>query len=210
MRIKNDTVFKHYIIPETMDLTNEQLGALIRKVMIDNDDKQGQQRYVDQDEEIIEYCKEKEEEWENDFKKMIKNPIVRSAYTILKGQVGKSERAFREAVKRTNDKKGENQNEETEEPIPRKKKPTKTTPTTEETKETITTKENGIIINWLDDGDVNVALTEEGQELAIDCSVQPQEVINYIIRMIRNKEIKKGDDISIDDICFRIDSERPF
>ena len=39
MRIKNDTCIKSYQLTNTMFLTNEEFGMLIRKLMIEDDEE---------------------------------------------------------------------------------------------------------------------------------------------------------------------------
>ena len=55
MRRKNDTLIKYFQLANTMFLTNEEFGALVRKIMIE-DDKNGI-RYENIDEETKEDLK---------------------------------------------------------------------------------------------------------------------------------------------------------
>lgn len=48
MRVKNDTCIKSYQLTNTMFLTNEEFGMLIRKLMIE-DDEEGFRYDVDKD-----------------------------------------------------------------------------------------------------------------------------------------------------------------
>ena len=92
MRVKNDTCIKSYQLTNTMFLTNEEFGMLIRKLMIE-DDEEGFRYDVDKDIKT-EYinC---EKTWLNEFEEAKKNnPILKQAYMILRGQTQKSRKAF--------------------------------------------------------------------------------------------------------------------
>ena len=93
MRIKNDTIIKYYQLPNTMYLTNEDFGILIRKIMME-DDKNGL-RYENIDEETKNDLEEFEQQWEFDYQEARKkNPMVAQASTTIRGQVKKSTKSF--------------------------------------------------------------------------------------------------------------------
>lgn len=97
MRVKNDTCIKSYQLTNTMFLTNEEFGMLIRKLMIE-DDEEGFRYDVDKDIKT-EYinC---EKTWLDEFEEAKKNnPILKQAYMILRGQTQKSRKAFEDLQK---------------------------------------------------------------------------------------------------------------
>ena len=97
MRVKNDTCIKSYQLTNTMFLTNEEFGMLIRKLMIE-DDEEGFRYDVDKDIKT-EYlnC---EKTWLNEFEEAKKNnPILKQGYMILRGQTQKSRKAFEDLQK---------------------------------------------------------------------------------------------------------------
>ena len=97
MRVKNDTCIKSYQLTNTMFLTNEEFGMLIRKLMIE-DDEEGFRYDVDKDIKT-EYlnC---EKTWLDEFEEAKKNnPILKQAYMVLRGQTIKSRKAFEDLQK---------------------------------------------------------------------------------------------------------------
>lgn len=93
MRIKNDTIIKYYQLPNTMFLTNEEFGILIRKIMME-DDKNGM-RYETCDEQAKEILEDFEQQWKYDYQEAVKkNPMVMAANSTLRGQVKKSTKSF--------------------------------------------------------------------------------------------------------------------
>ena len=114
MRIKNDTVIKSSKLADTAFLSNEEFGAIIRCVMINDDENE--QRYEYLDEETAEFLKEKENEWKKDLENLkAKNPMVRMAYTSVFGQVKHSRDAFYRKQDDYNKKDGKNQTDESDE-----------------------------------------------------------------------------------------------
>lgn len=93
MRVKNDTIIKWSNLAATMYLTNEEFGALIRNVMIEDDKDNLHHQFVP--EVALKFLKEKEEEWINDYSELNnKNPQLTQAFITVFGQVNHSHRAF--------------------------------------------------------------------------------------------------------------------
>ena len=93
MRIKNDTILKWRNLADTMYLSNEEFGALIRNVMIEDDTKDIRHDYIPKD--VLKYLLEKEEEWRKDFSELYsKNPQLIQAFITVYGQASHSHRAF--------------------------------------------------------------------------------------------------------------------
>ena len=125
MRRKNDTLIKYFQLANTMFLTNEEFGALVRKIMIE-DDKNGI-RYENIDEETKEDLKRLEKKWKEDFNNLRKkNPLVASGNASMSVQVKKSTKGFNDLVNKIENKKKTTAGTTTE---------TTTTKTTTETKE---------------------------------------------------------------------------
>lgn len=98
MRVKNDVCIKMYQLANTMFLSNEEFGLLVRKVMIDDD--VNNMRYENLDGSILSSYEEMEKAWEQKFEEMsAKSPIVSQAYNTLHGQTSQSRKAFNEKRK---------------------------------------------------------------------------------------------------------------
>lgn len=99
MRIKNDTIIKYYQLPNTMFLTNEEFGILIRKIMME-DDKDGL-RYETCDEDTRKDLEDFEQQWAFDYQEARKkNPMIAQANSTMRGQVKKSTKSFYDMQKR--------------------------------------------------------------------------------------------------------------
>ena len=93
MRRKNDVVIKYYQLANTMFLSNEEFGVLIRKIIMD-DDTSGI-RYENLDEDTVQDLKDMEQEWKFDYQEARrKNPMLGAANSMLHGQVKNSKDAF--------------------------------------------------------------------------------------------------------------------
>lgn len=104
MRRKNDTLIKYFQLANTMFLTNEEFGALVRKIMIEDD--KNEIRYENIDEETKEDLKRLEKQWKEDFKNLKKkNPLVASANASMSIQVKKSTKSFNDLVNKIENKK---------------------------------------------------------------------------------------------------------
>lgn len=95
MREKQDSLFKSNILNKTSHLTREQFGILITIAMIE-DDKLTEKRYEDIDDIFLESYIKKEEEWKNEFDKIINDPILMNAYNIIFGSAKKSRKGYNE------------------------------------------------------------------------------------------------------------------
>ena len=136
MRRKNDTLIKYFQLANTMFLTNEEFGALVRKIMIEDD--KNEIRYENIDEETKEDLKRLEKQWKEDFKNLKKkNPLVASANASMSIQVKKSTKSFNDLVNKIENKKKTTETK-TEETTAGKTTGTTTTETT--TTETTTTE----------------------------------------------------------------------
>lgn len=92
-RIKNDTCIKAYQLINTMELTNEEFGLLIRKILIEDDNKET--RFENINEVIKKAYLKKEEKWLKEFDEMIENKThIISSYGTILGQTTKSRKAF--------------------------------------------------------------------------------------------------------------------
>lgn len=108
MRIKKDSLIKYIQLANTMYLTNEEFGALIRKTMLD-DDTNGY-RYENLDDETVSDLKEFEQQWLYDYQRLRKkNPMVAGANATIGSQVKHSTKAFYEQQERINKKKDEDE-----------------------------------------------------------------------------------------------------
>lgn len=93
MRKKNDTLIKYFQLANTMYLTNEEFGILIRKVML-NDDTTGT-RYENLDAESTADLKAIEKEWTEDYIRIRKNnPMIAQAFSGLSIQVNNSTKSY--------------------------------------------------------------------------------------------------------------------
>lgn len=112
MRIKKDSLIKYMQLANTMYLTNEEFGALIRKTMLD-DDTNGY-RYENLDDETVNDLKEFEQQWLYDYQRLRKkNPMVAGANATVGSQVKHSTKAFYDQQERINKNKEENGKPET-------------------------------------------------------------------------------------------------
>lgn len=92
-RIKNDTCIKAYQLINTMELTNEEFGLLVRKILIEDDNKET--RFETINEVIKKAYLRKEEKWLKEFDEMIENKAhIISSYCTMLGQTTKSRKAF--------------------------------------------------------------------------------------------------------------------
>ena len=116
MRVKNDTCIKWAKLAETMFLTNEEFGALIRNVMLADDENELRFLYLADD--TIEMLLKREKEWKEQFEKMQTiNPMVCMAYASVYGQVSHSHEAFKQKQSEYDEKDeekraGKNKNQE--------------------------------------------------------------------------------------------------
>ena len=93
LREKNDTILKMFILSDTMHLTNEEFGALIRKVMREDDRKD--KRYEELKGFVLNEFLKKEQEWEKSFNELTeKNKTMISAFSTVYGQANKSHNSF--------------------------------------------------------------------------------------------------------------------
>lgn len=93
LREKNDTILKMSVLSDTMHLTNEEFGALIRMVMTedDRDDK----RYNGMKGFVLNEFKKKEQEWEKSFEQLTENnKTLISAFSTVFGKADKSHTSF--------------------------------------------------------------------------------------------------------------------
>lgn len=103
MRIKNDTIIKWRNLKETMNLTNEEFGILIRNVMIEDDAKGI--RYEHIPERALKFYIKKEKEWIDEFDELCeKNPKLIQAFLTVFGQASHSHRAFDQKQKEYDEK----------------------------------------------------------------------------------------------------------
>lgn len=120
MRVKNDTCIKWSKLAETMFLTNEQFGALIRMVMIADDENQLRYKHLDDD--SIRDLIECEKEWSEQFEVLkTANPIMRMCYASVYGQVSHSHEAF-DKKQAEYDEKDNKEAEPPKKPKPKKEK----------------------------------------------------------------------------------------
>lgn len=99
MRIKKDTILKVNTLSATQHLTNEEYGALIRYIQI-QDDKDGY-RYESLQGIFLSAFQKWEKELSEDFeKKVLINPSILSAYSNIFKQVSHSRQKFEELQKR--------------------------------------------------------------------------------------------------------------
>ena len=121
MRIKNDTIIKWSNLAATMYLSNEEFGALIRNVMIEDDIKGIRHDYIPED--ALKFLKEKEEEWQKDFSELSsKNPQLIQAFITVFGQASHSHRAFDKLQEKYDTEDIENAKEENKKPKAEKPK----------------------------------------------------------------------------------------
>lgn len=115
MRKKNDTLIKYFQLANTMYLTNEEFGILIRKVML-NDDTTGI-RYENLDAESTADLKAIEKEWTEDYVRIRKNnPMIAQAFSGLSIQVNNSTKSYNLLRERLN--KDDDDDKETTEVTP--------------------------------------------------------------------------------------------
>ena len=93
MRQKNDTIIKYYQLANTMYLTNEEFGILIRKIMMEDDNKE--LRYENLDSDTAQDLRDMEQQWKFDYQEARKkNPMLGAANSTLHGQVKNSKDSF--------------------------------------------------------------------------------------------------------------------
>ena len=103
MRIKKDVLIKTYVLANTMHLTNEEFGALMRNVIIEEDTNDS--RYENVAELLLDIFKSKESEWKQDLEKLLTlNPTLVSAYSLVYGQAKNSRLSFEKLQDRYNEK----------------------------------------------------------------------------------------------------------
>lgn len=103
MRIKKDVLIKTYVLANTMHLTNEEFGALMRNVLIEEDTNDS--RYENVAELLLDIFKSKESEWKQDLEKLLTlNPTLVSAYSLVYGQAKNSRLSFEKLQDRYNEK----------------------------------------------------------------------------------------------------------
>lgn len=130
IRDKKDTIIKWVQLANTMYLSNEEFGALIRKTMIDDDQKG--LRYENLDEETLKEFLEYENQWSEDYKRLRKiNPLVGAANTTIGTQVKTSTKRFNDLKNRIennfNNDNDDNDDEQEESAKPKQETPVKTT-----------------------------------------------------------------------------------
>lgn len=93
LREKNDTILKMSVLSDTMHLTNEEFGALIRMVMTEDDREN--KRYDGMKGFVLNEFKKKEQEWEKSFEQLTKNnKTLISAFSTVFGKADKSHTSF--------------------------------------------------------------------------------------------------------------------
>ena len=103
MRRKSDILIKYFQLPNTMFLSHEALGLLVRRMIIETDVTG--LRYENLDEETANELRRMEQQWENDYQTFRKsNPMFIQAKSSLSVQVNKSNKAF-EALRQRLDEK---------------------------------------------------------------------------------------------------------
>lgn len=193
MRRKNDTLIKYFQLANTMFLTNEEFGALVRKIMIEDD--KNEIRYENIDEETKEDLKRLEKQWKEDFKNLKKkNPLVASANASMSIQVKKSTKSFNDLVNKI-----ENKKKTTETKTEEKKTGTTTgTTTTRTTTETTEQKD----YSYSEDG--YVILSEKAYEEIKKQELNAEDIEDY---MIANIEDFNNDYLTIADILAQYKGE---
>ena len=117
LRQKNDTLIKWFQLSQTIYLTNEEFGAVVRQVMI-HDDKE-EKRYENLTEEAIEELKEAEKKWKEEFEILkFRNPMVKAGFNSLCLQVNKSTEGFNNLAKRLNKDDNDDDDDEKEITVP--------------------------------------------------------------------------------------------
>lgn len=172
MRRKNDTLIKYFQLANTMFLTNEEFGALVRKIMIEDD--KNEIRYENIDEETKEDLKRLEKQWKEDFKNLKKkNPLVASANASMSIQVKKSTKSFNDLVNK----------------IENKKKTTETTTTGKTTEKTTTetkTTEETEKKDYSYNNEGYVILSEKAYEEITKQGLNAEDIEDYMIANIEN------------------------
>ena len=103
MRRKNDVLIKYFQLANTMFLSHEELGVLLRRIVIE-DDVDGL-RYENLDEETANELRRMEQQWDEDYHTLRKkNFMVIAAKASLSIQVNKSTKAFEALRQRLNNK----------------------------------------------------------------------------------------------------------
>lgn len=113
MRLKNDICIKMYQLANTIFLSDEQFGILIRKIMIDDD--VNNQRYENLDGVILSSYKAAEKKWLQKYEDITaQSPLMLQAYNTLHGQACQSRKAFNKKCEAIENKKQEAQQNEEE------------------------------------------------------------------------------------------------
>ena len=95
MRIKNDTIIKWHNLASTMFLSNAEFGAVVRKIMLE-DDENGL-HYDNLRKDILQLLIKQEEKWLKEYEELSAlNPQMIQAYITMFGQVNHSHRAFKQ------------------------------------------------------------------------------------------------------------------
>ena len=103
MRRKNDVLIKYFQLANTMFLTNEEFGALVRKIIMEDD--VDEIRYENLDGDTALFLAKAEERWEQEYSALLsKNPLIISAKASLSHQVNNSTRAFQALRERLENK----------------------------------------------------------------------------------------------------------
>lgn len=103
MRRKNDVLIKYFQLANTMFLTNEEFGVLVRRIIMEDD--ADEIRYENLDGQTAQFLAQAEERWEQDYNALLKkNPMVISAKASLSHQVNNSTRAFQALRERLDNK----------------------------------------------------------------------------------------------------------
>ena len=103
MRRKSDILIKYFQLPNTMFLSDEEFGCLVRRVMIEDD--VDDLRYENLDAETADELRRVEQRWEETYRALRnENPMMISAKASLSVQVSKSTKAFEALRQRLNNK----------------------------------------------------------------------------------------------------------
>ena len=103
MRRKNDVLIKYFQLANTMFLTNEEFGVLVRRIIMEDD--ADEIRYENLDGQTAQFLAQAEKQWEQDYNALLKkNPMVISAKASLSHQVNNSTRAFQALRERLDNK----------------------------------------------------------------------------------------------------------
>ena len=93
LREKNDTILKMSVLSDTMHLSNEEFGALVRMVMTEDDREN--KRYEGMKGFVLNEFKNREQEWAKSFEQLTeRNKTLISAFSTVFGKADKSHTSF--------------------------------------------------------------------------------------------------------------------